>query len=158
MYSKEELKQLKLDFWEGFSKFCREHPALIFKKKKWILNLTKISGVAFRFDVNRNNAMVILELQHKSEDRRLKTFEILERYKVIVEEGFENGLTWEYYHQREDNKQEVCRIYTRLKNVDFHRKEQWPAIYDFYFKNMLQLENNFLEVREIVQEALKSEF
>ncbi|MEZ5106761.1 MAG: hypothetical protein R2757_19815 [Draconibacterium sp.] len=22
--------------------------------------------------------------------------------KVIMEEGFENGLTWEFYHQRED--------------------------------------------------------
>ena len=26
MYSKEELKNLKLEFWESFAAFCEEHP------------------------------------------------------------------------------------------------------------------------------------
>ena len=120
-----------------------------------MLNKTGISGLVFRFDVDRNTAKVLLELQHKSENRRLKTFEILEKYKVIVEQGFDLGLTWEFLHEREDNQQEVCRIYTQLEKVDFHRQNQWEEIHDFLIENMARLEDNFLEVKDILEEELR---
>jgi hypothetical protein len=113
--------------------------------------------VALRFELERENAKVILELQNKHEDRRLKIFEILERYKIVVEEGFETGLIWEFYYQREDNGQEVCRIYTQLGNIDWHSQNQWPIIYDFFIKNMLQMEENFLMVKEMVKEELRNQ-
>lgn len=156
MYSKDEIKELHLKFWQNFRMYCETQPVLNFKKKRWILNETQIRGVALRFELDRESAKVILELQHKHEDRRLKTYEILERYKVVLEEGFENGLIWEFYHQREDNRQEVCRIYAQLENVDWHRQNQWPAIYDFFIKNMLQMEENFLMVKEVVKEELRN--
>ncbi|MEZ5107194.1 MAG: DUF4268 domain-containing protein [Draconibacterium sp.] len=155
MYSKEEIKKLHLDFWELFRKRCEVHPELQHKKKKFMLHRTKIRGVAFRFEANRNNAKVMLEIHHRSEDTRLKAFEIIERYKVIMEEGFENGLTWEFYHQREDSGQEVCRIFTTLENVDIHRQNQWPDIYNFFIENMLRLEENFAQISDIVREELQ---
>jgi hypothetical protein len=156
MYSKEEIKELHLKFWQNFRSYCETQPELNFKKKRWILNETQIRGVALRFELDRESAKVILELQHKHEDRRLKTYEILERYKVVLEEGFENGLIWEFYQQREDNGQEVCRIYTQLENVDWHNQNQWTQIYDFFIKNMLQMEENFLLVKEVVKEELRN--
>jgi hypothetical protein len=156
MYSKDEIKELYLKFWQNFKIYCETQPVLNFKKKRWILNETQIRGVALRFELDRESAKVILEMQHKHEDRRLKTYEILERYKVVLEEGFENGLIWEFYYQREDNAQEVCRIFTKLENVDWHRQNQWTAIYDFFIKNMLQMEENFLMVKEVVKEELRN--
>jgi hypothetical protein len=120
------------------------------------LNETQIRGLTLRFELERENAKVILEIQNKQEDRRLQIFEILERYKVVVEEGFESGLIWEFYHQRKDNNQEVCRIYTQLENIDWHNQNQWPDIYNFFIKNMLQMEENFLMVKEIVKEELRN--
>jgi hypothetical protein len=158
MFSKEEVKELWQSFWQNFKTHCETHPALNFKKKRWILNETQIRGVALRFDVDRENARVILELQNKSEDRRLQIFEILERYKVIVEEGFTEGLKWEFYHQREDNKHEVCRIYAQMNNVDWHRKLDWPDIYNFFIENMLLMESNFLMVKDSLKEELKGKF
>lgn len=155
MYSKEEAKELSIDFWELFSTRCEVHPELKFKKKKWMLHRTKIRGVALRFEIGRKNAKVILELNHKNENLRIKAFELLERYKIILEEGFENGLIWEFYHQREDSGQEVCRIYNQLENVDLHRQNQWPEIFNFYIENMLKLENNFLEISDILREELQ---
>jgi len=157
MYSKDEIKELHLNFWQSFKSYCETQPILGFKKKRWILNDTQIRGVALRFEINRNNARVILELQNKSEDRRLQIFEIMERYKIVLEEGFEDGLIWEFYHQREDNKQEVCRIYTQLENVDWHIQNQWPEIYNFFIKNMMQMEENFLMVKESVKEELRNQ-
>ena len=154
MYSIEEKKKLTEDFWKLFKRRCSVHPELKFKKKKWILHRTKIKGVALRFDIGRKNARVILELHNRSEKVRLKAFEILERYKTIVEEGFENGLIWEFYFERFDSGQEVCRIYTTHEDVDIHRQNQWLDIYNFFIENMIQLEENFLLVRDVLEAEL----
>ena len=158
MFSKEEIRELWQTFWKDFKMHCETHPSLNYAKKRWILNETQIRGVALRFELNRENAKVILELQNKSDDRRLQIFEVLERYKVIIEEGFTSGLIWEFYHQRDDNKQEVCRIYTQLDNVDWHRKNDWIKIYNFFIENMLQLEENFMLMRDSLKEELKTNF
>ncbi len=155
MYTKDELKELKLKFWAGFKEFSQNHPDPGLRRNRWLLNETGVNGVVFRFDSERERAMVMIELQHKNEARRLKTFEILERYKVVLEEGFNKGLHWEFYHQREDNGQEVCRIFTQLRNVDFHRQNQWPEIYAFFSENMIRLEDNFLMLKEVLKEELK---
>jgi hypothetical protein len=156
MYSKEELKQLRITFWEKFGQWCEVHPELSHKSRKWILHRTKIKDVALRFDVDRESATVILELGNRNEELRLKAFEILERYKVVLEEGFDDGLVWEFYHEREDSKKAVCRIYATLDGVDFHRQHQWPQIFRFYVENMIKLENNFMSIRDVLDEELKS--
>ncbi|WP_346858416.1 DUF4268 domain-containing protein [uncultured Draconibacterium sp.] len=156
MYSKDEIKKLRLTFWELFGKRCEVHRELQFRKRKWVLHRTKIKGVALRFDVSREDAKVILELSNRSENLRFKAYEFLERYKVLMEEGFEQGLIWEFFHEREDSGKEVCRIFTRLPNVDFHRQNQWPDIFNFYIDNMLQLEHNFMSIRDLLQDELKN--
>lgn len=156
MYSKEEAKKLRVDFWQMFGKRCEVHPELQYRKRKWLLHRTKIKDVALRFDINREDAKVILELSSRSEKLRFKAYEFLEQYKVVLEKGFSDGLIWEFFHEREDSGKEICRIYTRLTGVDLHRQNQWPDIYNFYIENMLKLENNFIELRDLLQEELKS--
>ncbi len=155
MYTQEEAKQLRLQFWEQFGRRCRVHPELSRRRKNFILHRTKVSGVALRFEAGRQGARVILELGQRNEDKRLKAFEILQNYKVVMEEGFPDGLIWEFYHQREDSKKEVCRIYTKLPEVDIHRQNQWPDIYNFFIENMLKLEENFLMLRDVLKEEMQ---
>ncbi len=155
MYSKAEIKALNGKFWELFRQRCKAHPKLRDKKKNFILHRTKIRGIAFRFEITRTDAKVMLELHHRNEDTRLKAFELLDNYKSIIENGFENGLIWEFYHQREDSGQEVCRIYTLMKGANIHEQTKWPEIYNFFIDNMLQLEDNFNEISDIIREALQ---
>jgi hypothetical protein len=149
MYTEEEAKQLRLQFWEQFGKCCRVHPQLSQRRKNFLLHRTKISGVALRFEAGRKGVRVILELGQRNEDIRLKAFEILQNYKAVIEDGFPAGLNWEFYHQREDSEKEVCRIYTGMENADIHDQNEWPAIYNFFIENMLRLEENFLQMRDV---------
>lgn len=155
MYSKEELKQLNINFWTKFGQFCDVHPGLRHKKRKWILHRTKLKDVAFRFEVDREAARVILELGSRNENLRFKAYEFLERYKAILEEGFKDGLIWEFFHEREDSNKQVCRIFTLLEGVDLHRQNQWPEIFSFFIENMTRLEDNFLMLRDLLSEELK---
>ena len=45
MYSKDELKNLKLEFWESFAAFCEVQPYLRGRKKIWTLYDTKGKGL-----------------------------------------------------------------------------------------------------------------
>ncbi len=114
---------------------------------------TKVKGLDLKFDAGRNSAAVILEVNHRNENKRLQIFEYLEKYKVILEEGFKDGLIWDFCYIRE-NGEEVCRIFCEQDGYDVHRQNQWPDIYNFFIANMLLLETNFLVIRDLIKEEL----
>lgn len=147
MYSKDESKLLRKEFWIVFARRCEIVSELRLKKKKWVLYDTGLSGIDLKFEVTRNQALVMIEINSKEEVRRLEIFETLQKYRLFLEEGFAEPLTWDFCYQRESG-QEVCRISTSLPNVDFHRQNQWPDIFNFLIDNMLILENNFLKIKD----------
>lgn len=149
VYSKEEIKILTENFWAGFTMFCSHLDYLSGRDKKWILHRTKVKNVHLKFEPGRDAIRVILEIMHRDETKRLEQFEKIERYKIVLEEGFENGLIWDFAYRRE-NGQEVCRMYAEKKGLDWHRQSQWEEIYKFMAENMFRLENNFLDIRELI--------
>ena len=110
MYTKDELRELKIAFWESFAAYCELQPYLQGRKKIWILYDTKIKGVELKFDATRNGAYVILEINHRQEDLRLEMFEKLSWYKEILEKDFNDDLSGIYALLRKGK--EVARIYT----------------------------------------------
>jgi hypothetical protein len=153
MYTKEEKKELISRFWTEFDNYCSLLPELTGKKKKWMLHRTKISHVTLKFQVGREYADVILEINHKNEERRLNVYELIEKYRPLLEDGFPDGLIWDFAYER-DNGQEVCRIYERKQGVDLHRQKQWNEIFAFFSENMLRLQTNFLDFRDILKEEI----
>lgn len=151
MYSIEEKKQLVRNFWAGFDLYCGRMPFLNGRQKKWLLHRTKVNNVHLKFEPGRDEVKVILEILHRNENKRIEMFEKIAKYKVIVEQGFPDGLVWDYTYRRESG-QEVCRIYTERKGLDLHRQSQWGEIYTFMAATMYQLEANFLEIRDLINE------
>ena len=153
MYSKDEAKLLSKEFWIVFARRCEIVPELKYKKRKWVLYDTGLSGIALKFEVTRSEVVVMIEINNRQESRRLEIFETMQKYRVLLEEGFEEPLIWDFCYQRESG-QEVCRIYKSLSNVDFHRQNQWPEMFNFMIDNMLILENNFMEIRDGLEAEL----
>lgn len=150
MYSKEELKQLKKEFWEGFGIYCSEIPALKRRKSKFMLYNTKMKGVELKFDATRKGAFVILEINHHDAKLRLEKYEQFEQYKSIMEKQFPSGLIWNFAFVRECGT-EVCRIYTEKNGIDLHRRIQWMEFYKFMSDEMLKLERAFKVVKEAIE-------
>jgi hypothetical protein len=153
MFTKEEKKALVQRFWVQFDAYCNTVPELAWKKKKWILHDTKISHLDLKFDPGRDYAIVALEINHKSESKRLQVYELLERYRLILEQGFSDGLIWDFCYLN-DNNQDVCRIYIEKEGLDLHRLSDWLAIYTFFAENMNLLQENFLEIQEMLIEEI----
>lgn len=152
MFSREEKRALTAKFWDGFEQFCKKQDFIPQLGRKWILNRTNINGLDLKFNIGRNSAEVILETYT---NRRLDIYEILEKYKVIVEEGFEDRLIWDFEHiDKQFN--ETCRIYTKIEGVDLHREVTWEKVYLFFAKDMMLLQTNFLEISDIIKGELRS--
>lgn len=150
MYSKDELKLLKKDFWEGFGIYCSNHPVLGKRKSKFMLYNTKMKGVELKFDANREGAFVILELNNPKEEDRLKRYEQFEKYKAVMEENFPEGLIWDFAYKLETGH-EVCRIYSQKTGIDIHTRIDWMEFYTFMASEMLKLEKAFRYVKEAVE-------
>ena len=151
MYSKDELKNLKLEFWESFAAFCEVQPYLRGRKKIWTLYDTKVKGVELKFDATREGAFVILEVNHRGEEARLEMFERLTWYKDTLETDFPEGLTWDICFVRDTGKQ-VARIYTSKSGIDFHRRQDWGEFFSFMASQMYLLERNFMSIAEFLRE------
>ena len=151
MYSKDELKNLKLEFWESFAAFCEVQPYLRGRKKIWTLYDTKVKGVELKFDATREGAFVILEVNHRGEEARLEMFERLTWYKDTLETDFPEGVTWDICFVRDTGKQ-VARIYTSKSGIDFHRRQDWGEFFSFMASQMYLLERNFMSIAEYLRE------
>ena len=151
MYSKDELKNLKLEFWESFAAFCEVQPYLRGRTKIWTLYDTKVKGVELKFDATRDGAFVILEVNHRGEEARLEMFERLTWYKETLEKDFPEGLTWDICFVRDTGKQ-VARIYTSKSGIDFHRRQDWGEFFSFMASRMYLLERNFMSIAEYLRE------
>jgi hypothetical protein len=155
MLSKEERKVLNQRFWTQFDEFCETIPDLAGRKKKWILHDTKISHIDLKFDLSGKSAIVTLEINHKSENRRFQVYELVERYRTLLNQDFEEELTWDLCY-RNSNNQEVCRIYSEKQEINIYLIEDWPLIFQFLAEQMLILQHNFLEIQEYLQEDINA--
>ena len=155
MYSREEVKQLKRDFWNGFDVFCENLPRFKYRHKKWILYNTKMKGVELKFDAARDGAYVILEFNHRSESKRLKMMATLEKYKVVFDQYFADA-TWELTHEKPCGTL-VSRIYKHQPDLDIHKREQWLDFYKFLSTEMSHLERAFQETKVLLQDDTESE-
>lgn len=154
MFSREEKKQLVQKFWADFDLYCQTLPDLRHRKKKWILHDTKISHLDLKFDCDRSYAQVAIEINFRSEDKRLAVFDLLQKYKPILELGIESEMIWELCYTTNLGK-EVSRIYLQLDGVDLHREEHWPRIHAFFAENMELLQTNFLDMQDVLIEEVK---
>lgn len=149
MFSKEQAKQLRLDFWHKLDNRSRKLPGQKGEVRKWILDNTGIKGIDLRFDVNRKKATVALEINHRDEDRRLILYAKLDACKNIFESTFGAALNWDLAYQKNDD-QHVSRVYVEMDG-DIYQQEQWPEMIKFLVNSMVRMEEAFGEVKDFLK-------
>lgn len=140
MFSREESKKLRQDFWIAFGK---SYP------KKWILYNTKIKGLAFKFSFDLKKASVAMVIEHNDLERRIELWEKLCSLKTILKEDFHEDAIFEDSYILE-NQKEISRIYIEKLNVSIHNKNTWQKTMIFFNENMPRLETFFEEYRDII--------
>ncbi|SFE87636.1 DUF4268 domain-containing protein [Thermophagus xiamenensis] len=149
MFSKEEAKALRLEFWQKLANRTRRLPGQKGRKKVWIADKTGIKGLDLRFDVGREKIIVALEINIKDEEKRLTLYEKLEAAKSLFENQFGEPMIWDWAYTK-DNGREVCRVYVERPG-DIYIKETWPEIHRFMIDRMMRLEKAFLDIKDYLK-------
>ena len=147
MYTREEAKQFRIQFWDGFKRYSKKSGR---KMTTWVLKGTQIKEAQLKFDLNERGAFVMLQIDSKSDQKRHSVFEKFEKYKPVMMEVCGSDLQWDKDYFVEGFK-EVSMIYFHMEKASVYRKEEWEKYYEFFFTKMTLLEEAFLDVKEVVQ-------
>lgn len=150
MYSKEEAKIIRKNFWERFDKYSKKRRRKLGKSSRWMLQNTGIKSFNLKFDTHKNGIQVGFEIAAKGIQRQLKYHEKMLSLKSLLDEEFEQNLIWnDHYITAEGN--EVFRIYTEKPDLTIFNESNWDTIFDFFYRNMIKLEDWFIEYRDIIK-------
>ena len=142
MFSKEESRLLRQEFWTSFGKSF---------PRKWILYDTKLKGFSFKFHFDTKIALVALDLEDDLEFR-IKYWEKLVALKSILLDDFLPEAIFEEAYIL-DNEKEISRIYVPLdQKVSIHNKNTWRDVMVFFNEKMHLFEAFFEEYREVIED------
>lgn len=140
MFSKEEAKRLREEFWTHFGK---EYP------RKWILYDTKIKEIQLKFTFTPEVAQVSLDIS--SSDELIREYywdKMLSLKNILLNEYLPDAIFDENYFLPEGKI--VSRVYIEIKKVNIYRKNDWLQVQEFLYGRMELLEIFFLEYRDII--------
>jgi len=139
MFSKEDSKRLRQDFWISFGK---SYP------RKWILYDTKIKGLALKFHFDLKCAMVSIDIEHHDLETRIILWDKLLSLRSILKDDFISEAQFIDSFILA-NQKEISRVYVEKKGVSIHNKNTWKETMEFLYPNMSLLEDFFENYREI---------
>jgi len=141
MFSKEESRILRQEFWTSFGK---SFPL------KWVLYNTKLKGLSFKFHFDTKTALVALDIEDDLE-HRIKYWEKLQALKAILLEDYLPDAIFEEEYLLENYK-EISRIYVPLEQkVSIHNKNSWRDVMEFFNEKMNLFEAFFEEYKEVIE-------
>jgi len=141
MFSKEESRQLRQEFWTSFGKSF---------PRKWVLYDTKLKGLSFKFHFDNKTALIALDLEDHLENRINYWEKLLALKSILLDDYLPEAVFEETYFL--DNEKEISRIYVQLEQkVSIHNKNAWRDVMEFFNENMSLFEAFFEAYKEVIE-------
>jgi hypothetical protein len=140
MFSKKESKQIREQFWISFGKSF---------PRKWILYNTKIKGLSLKFHFDLKRAMVSIDIEDLSEEKRIELWDKLYSLRTIITSEYLPAVLFDKAYILENNK-EIARMYVQKDNVSIHNKDTWEETMIFLKEKMFILEAIFIEYKDFL--------
>jgi hypothetical protein len=151
MFSKEQVKEIKHEFWTNFKKHCKHKHV----NRRWLLNHISVPSSQLKFDANRECAIVGIQIDDKKIDKKYLIFSYWNAYKVLIEDTMDEELIWDKDYISNDHRF-VSMAYLKLENVDFLNTNDHEKIYDFFIEKMTLIEKVYEEIGDSIAEGIKN--
>lgn len=151
MYSKEESQRIKKEFWTNFGIFSQKKRVYQGLDKRWISHNTGINCLSLKFDFERKQALVGIEIYTTNRKEEEKYYNRILQLKTVLHEFFDEEPIWDSDFDLGNGKFAV-KIYHLLENVNIHDKSCWPNVYQFFYEFMLKYEQFFIEYKDFIKD------
>lgn len=141
MFSREESKKIRQEFWTSFGK---DYP------HKWILYNTKAKELQLKFTFERKYAQVSLDIYSEDDLIREYYYEKLESLKNVLESDYLPAVIYAKDYELPEGKI-ISRIYSQLDQVSIYNKNDWPQVKEFLYRKMILLEDFFNDFSDYIK-------
>ncbi len=141
MFSKQESKALRKEFWISFGKSF---------PRKWILYNTKIKDFSFKFHFDTKKAIVALDIETLDLERRIYYYEKLQSLQSILLENYLPEAIYEDIYFLENGK-EISRVYLEKDGVSIHNKNTWQEAMLFLYQTMVKFEEFYMDFQDVIK-------
>ena len=141
MFSKENSRLIRQEFWTSFGKSF---------PRKWILYNTKIKGLSFKFYFDTKKAFIALDLEDNLENRINCWEKLIALKNILLDNYLPDAIYKEEYYL--ENGKEISRIYVPLnQKVSIHNKNTWRDTMAFFSEKMTLFEAFFEKYKEVIK-------
>ncbi|RXG20647.1 DUF4268 domain-containing protein [Leeuwenhoekiella marinoflava] len=140
MFSREESKQIREQFWIFFGK---RHP------RKWLLYDTKVKEINLKFSFDTAKALVSFDIETHNEIFKSYYFEKFESLKNLLKAEISEEIILDEDYLRSSGKI-ISRIYLQKSNVNIHNKKHWPEVFEFFNTEMPKFELFWYEYQDFI--------
>lgn len=154
MFSKEEAKNLRIEFWTAFGIYMRQHIPLAGTKQKWTNYKTGVKGLYFRMDADKRIASISIDITDPDPGIRAIFFEQWEEMKTYLE--MESGIDWQWQPEYfNDMGQGIARISHEIEGLSIYDKGNWSALFAFFEQGIVALDSIWADCNEIFKDLAK---
>lgn len=151
MFSKEESRLIKKEFWTNFGIFSQKKRVGLGLDKRWISHNTGISCLSLKFDFERKEALVGIEIYTNNSKEEEKYLTRLIQLKQILNDLFTEQPIWDEDFELLNGRFAV-KIYHKLSKVNIHDKSCWPEVYNFFFDYMIKYEEFYSDYKDFIKD------
>ena len=140
MFSREESKQIREQFWIFFGK---RYP------RKWLLYDTKVKEINLKFSFDNQKALVSFDIETHDAVFRAYYYEKFESLKNLLKAEISDDIILEEAYLRSSGKR-ISRIYVEKNGVNIHNKTHWPEVFEFFNTYMQKFELFWFEYQDFI--------
>ena len=148
MFSKEELKELKIVFWSGFNDLIKKQKSSNGKRLNWLNYPTDVKSIFIRLEADQNGARVCFDIQHKQDDLRAIIYEQMTELKLVLESTISSETKWFEDYLLLDKT--ISRIQWENNNVNFYNELDRDKIYTFYKRTLIEFDEFYQNYKDIL--------
>lgn len=138
MFSKQETAQLRKEFWTALGQYLSPIPSSEGEKINWINYKTRVKGIQFKMDVDREKAFIGIVITLPDVEKQEQLFNQLLEVKNIFQSELQEE--WIWLPQAYEEGKLTAKIYTEKAGVNVLKKENWPELISFFKPRIIALD------------------
>jgi hypothetical protein len=151
VFSKDEAKQLRIDFWTAFGVYMRQHVSLMGDKQKWVNYHTGVKGIFFRLEADARSVQVAITMEHDDAGLRDLFYAQFEELRSYLEAETGAEWTWEPEAMTADGRA-IARVYRAQRGVSLYNRQDWAAMFAFLESCIVPLDSVWADCNAVFKD------
>lgn len=149
MYTKEEMRDIRTQFWAEFKTHMQGFRSSNGRRMNWLNYPSEIEFVYIRLHADRHGVAFSFDIQPKDDGIRAIMWEQLTELKIVLESEMGPDGTWEE-HLSSETVPSYSSVRWEIQGLKFTNPKDKAAIFAFFEDRLLRFDAFYQEFKDIL--------